>query len=154
MSLERAQCADLDAIRDLLVTSSLPTDDLDAAGPQTQWVWKEAGRVVGTIGADLVGSYAVIRSLAVMPTYRCGGIAAQLCREVELTARDAGVTEAYLLTESARGFFERLGYRAIPRTEVPPAVASHRQFASGCCACAVTLTKRLDQVVAPASQHD
>lgn len=140
MSVDHARVAEAESIRTLLLSCGLPTEDLDA-GVQAHWVWRDAGRVVGTIGLDLVGAVAVIRSLATDAAFRGAGIATALCEAAEDEARRRGVAAVYLLTESAAGFAERRGYRVIERASVPDSVAQHRQFASGCCQCARTMVK-------------
>lgn len=55
MSIDVAQLDDLDDIRTLLQSSRLPAEDLDVGGVQAHWVWRNAGRVVGTVGLDVVG---------------------------------------------------------------------------------------------------
>jgi amino-acid N-acetyltransferase len=144
MSVEVARVSDLDDIRSLLRSNGLPTEDLEASGVEAHWVCRDAGRVAGSVGMDVVGTVAVVRSLVTDPEFRGQHVATALCDAVEDHARRRGVTAAYLLTESASGFFERRGYRAVARAAVPDAVSRHRQFASGCCQCASTMMKALD----------
>ena len=143
MSVQPAQVADLGRIRELLRASGLPTEDVDAAGAQAHWVWREAGRVVGAVGLDLLGNDAVLRSLVTDAACRGRGIASGLCEAAEGEARRRGASRVYLLTETAVRFAEGRGYRAVDRSVVPSAVAGHRQFATGCCACAAALAKVL-----------
>ena len=145
MSLERARAADLDEIRTLLRSSGLPSEDVDAAGPQAHWVWRSGSRVVGTVGLDVVASGAVLRSLATHPDFRGQGIATALCDAAEAEAVRRGATSVFLLTESAAGFVERRGYRAIERSTVPAPVAAHRQFATAVCQSAMAMAKSLDR---------
>ena len=49
----------------------------------------------------------------------------------------------YLLTISGAAFFERLGYAACDRADVPPAVRASQQFAVLCPASAAVMVKRL-----------
>lgn len=141
MTLEVAQTGDLANIRTLLRANGLPTEGLDAGGVQAHWVWREADRVVATVALDVVGTVAVIRSLATDPTFRGQRIATVLCDAAEDEARRRGVTAVYLLTESAAELFAGRGYRAIDRATVPDGIARHWQFASGCCQCGRTMVK-------------
>jgi N-acetylglutamate synthase-like GNAT family acetyltransferase len=146
MAVAVADPGDLTNIQELLRSNGLPTEDLDAAGVRTHWVWREAGRVVGTAGLDVVGSFAVFRSLATEEAFRGQGIATALCDAAEEEAHRRGVTALYLLTETAPALFERRGYRTIDRASVPESIACHRQFASGCCQCAVAMVKSLESL--------
>ena len=96
------------------------------------------------MGLDVVASGAVLRSLATHPASRGQGIATALCDAAEAEAVRRGITGVYLLTESAAGFAERRGYRAIERSTVPAPVAEHRQFATAVCQSATAMAKSLD----------
>jgi amino-acid N-acetyltransferase len=143
MTVEIAQADDLASIRALLRSNGLPTEDLDAGGAQAHWVWRDAAGVVATVGLDVVGTVAVLRSLVTDAAFRGQHLATALCDAAEDEARFRGVTAVYLLTESAADLFERRGYRAVDRATVPNDVGRHRQFASGCCQCARTMVKSL-----------
>jgi N-acetylglutamate synthase-like GNAT family acetyltransferase len=72
------------------------------------------GRIVGTIalGGDR------LRTLFVEPELQGSGVGARLVAHLEAHARQAGVTELKLSASlTARGFYERLGYRTIEREE-------------------------------------
>ena len=72
------------------------------------------GRVVGTIalGGDR------LRTLFVEPELQGSGVGARLVAHLEAHARTAGVAELKLSSSlTARGFYERLGYRMIMREE-------------------------------------
>ena len=67
-------------------------------------------RIVGTIG--LGGDK--LRSLFVEPGLQGKGVGARLVAHLEAHARKAGVAELHLSSSiTARGFYERLGYRLI-----------------------------------------
>jgi N-acetylglutamate synthase-like GNAT family acetyltransferase len=54
-------------------------------------------------------------------------------------ARRSGSGRLYLFTETARGFFERLGFTAISRDSLPPAVGASRQALEECAETAVPM---------------
>jgi amino-acid N-acetyltransferase len=143
VAVEVARLADLEDIRTLLRCNGLPTEDLDDNGVQSHWVWRDAARVVGTVGLDTVGAEGVIRSLVTHPDFRREGIASALCDVAEREAGRRGVTAVYLLTESAADFAQGRGYQTVNRATVPDSVARHRQFASGCCQCSCAMVKWL-----------
>jgi len=49
----------------------------------------------------------------------------------------------WLLTTTAREFFERLGYAAVDRADVPGAIRATAQFSSLCADSATVMVKRL-----------
>ena len=78
------------------------------------FVCERGDRIVGTIslGGDR------LRSLFVWPELQKGGIGARLVAHLEGHARLKGVRELKLSSSlTARGFYERLGYRLIEREE-------------------------------------
>jgi putative acetyltransferase len=74
------------------------------------FVCEADGRIVGTIG--LGGDK--LRSLFVEPGLQQAGIGARLVAHLEAHALAAGVSELQLSSSlTARGFYERLGYRMV-----------------------------------------
>lgn len=67
-----------------------------------------------------------------------------LVGEAERRARAAGVGVLYLLTTTAAGFFERLGYRQTDRAAAPREIAATRQFSGLCPASSAFMVKSLD----------
>jgi len=61
------------------------------------------------------GNEALLRSLVIGAASRGRGFGQQLVARVEKDSRQAGIDRLILLTETARSFFERLGYEVIDR---------------------------------------
>ena len=57
-----------------------------------------------------------LASLLVLPGHRGEGAGSRLVQEAATLLARNGVSTAYLFTESARAFFERLGWRVMERT--------------------------------------
>ena len=84
------------------------------AAERDVFVCQKDGRIVGTIalGSDR------LRSLFVDPELQQAGIGARLVAHLEAHARKVGVSELKLSSSlTARGFYERLGYRLIQPEE-------------------------------------
>jgi N-acetylglutamate synthase-like GNAT family acetyltransferase len=80
------------------------------------FVCLEGHRIVGTIGLESDR----LRSLFVEPGLQGKGVGARLVAHLEAHARQAGVAELQLSSSiTARGFYERLGYRLIRFDERP-----------------------------------
>ena len=88
--------------------------------------------LVGVAGLEVYGSNSLLRSLAVDEEHRSRGLGARLVDAIEAEARSRGVTALYLLTTTAAGFFERLGYTAHERAAVPDSIAATAEFSSLC----------------------
>lgn len=140
--IRAAQRDDLAAVETLL--KSL---DLTAAGVREHLhqflVAVDAGGVVASAGLEVYGASALLRSVAVNPGHRRRGLAKSLVTQLLDQARRSGVREVYLLTTTAEGYFGRLGFGAIPREAVDPAVQHSAEFGDRLCATARAMRLKL-----------
>jgi amino-acid N-acetyltransferase len=141
-TIERATADDLPAVEALLGTVGLPLDEI-AGAFDSGVVARDGGRVVGCAAVELYGPAALVRSVAVDPDARGAGLGTALVVAVEALARDAGAREAYLLTETAEGWFPRFGYERVPRAEAEPAIGCSVEFTSACTATCATFRRSL-----------
>ena len=133
----------LDVIVALLSECGLPTADIAATQPPQFFAITENSRLAAVIGFERFGTVGLLRSLAVAPACRGRGLAQGLVAHVERLAKARGVATLYLLTTSADGFFTRLGYAALERSEAPPAIRATAQFAGLCPASSTFMGKPL-----------
>lgn len=129
--LELGSAADVVEIQSLLEAAGLPRDGLLTV-PTRVVVARRHHEVVAAGALERHGSDGLIRSLVVSPEVRSQGVGSGIVAELERQAVDWGLDGAYLLTESAAGFFERLGYRGIGRDEAPDAVRQSAEWATVC----------------------
>jgi len=129
--------------RALLASCGLPHDDLETAPDLALFGYTIGDALAGVVGLELRGDAALLRSLAVGPDFRklWLGIALMAHAERQADARD--VRDLYLLTTTAAGFFDKLGYRRIPRDEAPEPIRTTGQFSRLCPASAVLMHKRI-----------
>lgn len=142
MQVERAGSADIEAIERLLVASDLPLDGARDAFA-TGLVALERGKVVGAAAIEPFGPDGLLRSVVVEPTLRGTGIGGTLVDSSETLARELGMVELYLLTETAETWFERRGYRTIERDAVPEPVRGSIEFTTACSTTAVAMRRTL-----------
>jgi len=86
--------------------------------------------VIGAL--EIKDSIALIRSIAVHPENRGKGLATAMTRHLLGVAQSKGVSELYLLTETAEYYFIRFGFCPVERDAVPTEIKSTRQFESLC----------------------
>jgi amino-acid N-acetyltransferase len=141
-SLRPATGADAKVIRDLLERNELPTSDLSTARPEFV-IATHDGQIIGIGALERFGSAALLRSVAVESQWRGSGVGRLIVKELEHRAQTAGITELILLTLTARDFFDRLGYKAKDRAQVPPAVLNSAEFRTLCPASAACMAKTL-----------
>ena len=127
----------------LLSAHHLPTADLGDGSRARLFGCIDDGRLLGVVGLEFFDGSALLRSLAVPEDGRGSGLGGALVAHAERTAAGQGVEAVYLLTETAEGFFERLGYRRVDRTDAPPAIATTTQFSSLCPASSAFMAKSL-----------
>lgn len=143
-AIREARDADLPEIRALVERCALPTSDFDRSRP---WfvVAREGAALVGAAGLEVHGAIGLLRSVAVADSHRGSGLGRALIESVEARARQRGVEELVLLTETARDFFARLGYGDIDRADAPETVRHSAEFAALCPQTARCMLKRLDR---------
>ncbi len=97
-------------IVELIVANFTPDKVAQRLAERDMFVYAIDERIIGTVG--LGGDR--LRSLFVEPSAQRAGIGARLVSYLEAHALSVGVTELKLSSSlTARGFYERLGYRMI-----------------------------------------
>lgn len=140
--IREAAPGDFDAIATLLRADGLPARDVRSA-PADFLVAVTDGTRVGAGGVERHGENGLLRSVVVRESSRGEGVGSALCDELERAAREDGVEALYLLTTTAKGFFDGRGYVELPREDAPQAIRETSEFADLCPASAVCMRKRL-----------
>ena len=135
----------LNEVHRLVGEAGLPVEDLNELDLAHFLGGGEPDRLRGVVGLELCGDAALLRSLAVEPEARGAGLGRALVAAAEVHARSRGVRSLYLLTTTAAGFFERLGYRPLDRNQAPNGIRRTREFAGLCPASATFMVKQLTE---------
>ena len=130
-------------IRQLLTLCGLPHEDLTPEHLSHFWVIKEKGEILGTVGLEIHGRSALLRSLAVDPRFRKRGFASELTKRAEDFAASLNIKELYLLTMTAESFFRKRGYQKIEKISTPSEIQGTTEFQSVCPASSVCMFKVL-----------
>ena len=114
------------------LTSFLAAADLTTVGLDNPdlhlWVDLDAdGRITASTGFELVGSHALIRSVAVAAGLRGQGRGLELARYALETATTLGATHAWLFSRRSGEFWQKLGFHRTDITELVAAVGSTAQ---------------------------
>jgi amino-acid N-acetyltransferase len=131
ITFDFASPSDESQIRNLLSRFNLPFEDIREHLSHFIIARKE-DKIIGCVGLEAHGPYGLVRSLAVAEEYRGMGIARILCARLMENASKLSIDNLYLLTETAAGFFEKLGYYRVDRNEAPDAIKSTREFTLLC----------------------
>jgi amino-acid N-acetyltransferase len=142
--LRSAVPADLAAVRALLADASLPLDGVDEAFGHGV-VAEAGGAIVGAAAIEPYGTDGLLRSVVVTPSVRGTGLGRTLVGAAEGAARELGIRDLYLLTETAVDWFPRLGYEPLARDAAPVAVAGSVEFTVSCKDTGVLMRRSLDR---------
>jgi N-acetylglutamate synthase-like GNAT family acetyltransferase len=142
MIFRGATDADWKAVERLLGASALPVDGA-RAHLDAFIVAIEGGDLLGCVGAEVYGTDALLRSLAVREDRRGTGLGDALTERMLTALKARGVTRVALLTTTAEVFFARRCFRKVPRDEVPAAVQASVEFQGACPASAVAMVLSL-----------
>ena len=142
ITLRPATATDLSVLRQLLADLGLPTAGVDECWPHFT-VAESAGRIVGLAGLEVYPDGALLRSVAVHPSWGGTGLGRALVESALGAVRGSGLGDVYLLTTTAEHYFPRLGFSVIPRTAVPTTVRESVEFREACAASAVVLHRSL-----------
>ena len=131
-------------IQELLARIGMHTEDV--SNGSIQFVIAEEGEeLAGVVGLEAHGEAGLLRSLVVAPGFRGQGTGLELCRRIEAESASLGIRWLYLLTETADGYFGRLGFSVIDRAEAPAAIRAARQFSEFCPASAILMCRQVGE---------
>ena len=133
---------DLQVIINLLKECHLPVSDIEP-DKQSFIVAEYEGKMIGCAGMEIYGETALFRSLAVRLNYRNLKTGKELTGKVMELGGKNGIHELYLLTTTADGFFQQLGWKVTDRNNVPPAITGSLEFASICPSTAICMSYTL-----------
>ncbi len=89
-------------------------------------------KLVGSYGLEVFGRSALLRSVVLAPSKKGIGLGSKLITHSRRKARENQIENLYLLTTTAKNFFEREGFREIQRTKVPESIGNTVEFKSFC----------------------
>lgn len=133
--------SETDDLIGLLAQEGLPTADVP--GDVRLYGLKAGEGVHAYGGLEVRGGSALLRSILVPAADRGQGHGKKLVRELNEEARSLGLSEIWLLTETAASFFSALGFIHRSREEAPTAIQSTEEFSALCPDSAICMSFRL-----------
>ncbi len=116
-----------EAFRELLRASDLRADDLNFSKDLLVGYF-EGDALVGTGGLEVYGSYGLLRSLSVKFGIRGKSVGTNITEYLIDEAKNKKLKAIYLLTEKASGFFQKRGFTAVDREQVPAELKVSSEF--------------------------
>lgn len=142
MRITRATAADVPGVEGLLMAAGLPLDGA-ADALATGVVARDGDAVIGAAAVERFGAAGLLRSVVVAADRRGQGVGSAIVAAAEDLAREEGIADLYLVTETAPTWFPRLGYASIDRAVATAAVGESIEFTTVCRDTGVTLHRRL-----------
>jgi HAD superfamily hydrolase (TIGR01457 family) len=144
----RATRDDTQGLEDLLAAAGLSSS---GSSERLGWtlVCDAGGRadepMVATACLEALGSFGILRSVAVDERYRGRGLGMLAVGHAVADARSRDLGQVFLFTEMAAPFFERLGFRRVSRSDLPEPVGASPQAMEECAESAVPMILDLVQ---------
>jgi N-acetylglutamate synthase-like GNAT family acetyltransferase len=132
---------DVGKIKHFLRVNGLPDLGVDEWVQNFLIIEDENGSCVGVAGLELYGQSGLLRSVVVARSFRNKGHGRTLVTTVLADAKSRGLKKIYLLTDDARGYFERLGFQVVDRRDVDDAVKTSLEFTTACPESATVMRK-------------
>lgn len=126
----------------LLALANLPTNDI--GNHVVLFSLETNGEIIATAGLERYGKVGLLRSVGVLDSQKGNGYGILITQHVETHAKNSGIEELYLLTLTAKDFFERkCHYEVVERANVVSEILNSPQFVSTCPSSAVVMKKVL-----------
>lgn len=142
IALRQASAQDLDKVSELLSDARLPLEGVSDCIDEFI-VAESDGSLIGSVGIERYGEFALLRSAAVSPDYRRKGIGRKLIDAIVARAEAQGVKAIYLLTTTAESYFPEFGFTTVDRSWVPSELTASREFQDACPSSATVMRKNL-----------
>lgn len=130
------------AFRESIAKAGLPFQDLNYQN-QILISYISNGEPVGTGGLEIVNQYGLLRSVSVPTEYRNHAIGKQIFADIITNALGINLEALYLITETAKDYFEKLGFETVVREAVPNEIKSTTQFSQVCPSSAICMVLKL-----------
>jgi amino-acid N-acetyltransferase len=125
----------------LLQQHGLPVSDID--DDKLLYLLLDGEKIIGTAGLEIFEDCALLRSVSVIKEEQGKGFGKVINEQIEKFTKESGINCLYLLTTTAKDFFDKQGYCVIRREDSPETVKQTAEFSSLCPASAVVMKKRI-----------
>jgi len=138
MTYRDASVKDIAEVEYLLKHYNLPVNDI-LEYIDNFVVSEQDNKIIAVGGYEIHEGISLIRSIAVAQEYRDRSIGVDIYHLLERKIKNNGINKAYLLTETATGYFKKLGFTIKERTSIPKAITQTKQFKELCPSTAIVM---------------
>ncbi len=137
LKIEGAKKTDYEAVEILLRKTDLPPDEIELHMENFLIIRHPEAHIgpeslVGSVGLEIYGDSALLRSLAVHPDFQGTGLGSRLVDSIIEVAKGKGITRLFLLTDTAEDFFKKRGFVVVTRNNVPHDMKQSIEFTTLC----------------------
>ncbi len=137
LKIDQAKTSDYSAIVVLLQETQLPPDGIEAHLENFLIIRKpeataKSEKIVGSVGLEIYGKSALLRSLAVHPNFQGQGLGTRLVNKIIDFAKVRGITRLFLLTDTAEEYFKKKEFVIVSRDQVPEDMLQSIEFTTLC----------------------
>jgi len=136
--MTQATKMDVSLVEDVLGRNHLPYEDISSK-IYSLFIWRANQNIIGIGGLEMYDQVGLLRSLVVEERFRAKGFGKKLCTELVGFAKLKGVSDIYLLTTTAEGFFRKNGFERVERNIVPEVIKQTTEFTNLCPSSAVCM---------------
>ncbi|HZI27726.1 MAG TPA: arsenic resistance N-acetyltransferase ArsN2 [Gemmatimonadaceae bacterium] len=144
-TIRPARPEDVGRVETTLRNAELPLDGLRDQFGDGYAIAEAEGEVIGVEGIEVHGDDGLLRSAAVVSSWRGQGVGDALTRDRITWARRRGLRSLYLLTTTAGNYFPRFGFSTVDRDAAPDAVKQSREFSEACPSTALLMALPLSE---------
>lgn len=130
------------SFREAVKNAGLPHQDLNYQS-QVLISYYQNDEMIGTGGLEVLDRFGLLRSVSVSPDHRSQNIGKQITSDILKNAQNSNLEGIYLLTETAKDYFQKLGFKEVSRDQVPEEIKSTTEFAAVCPASAAVMVMKL-----------
>lgn len=123
---------------DLLKLAGLPYEDLDKDRHLLVGYY-DTEKLIGTGAMEIYGEYGLLRSVSIAEEMRGKKLGSKITYHLIEHAKLSSLKGLYLLTETAKGFFEKIGFELIDKNIAVEEIKRSSEFTHVCPASAVCM---------------
>ncbi len=127
-----------EAFRAQLKLAGLPYEDLDKDKHLLVGYYRDE-ELIGTGGMEIYGDYGLIRSISITASNRGKKLGSKIAFHLIDKAKESELKGIYLLTETAKDFFLKIGFEEVDRDLTPESLRNSSEFAHVCPASATCM---------------
>lgn len=126
------------AFLDQLKHSGLPFEDLDKDKHLLVGYYNHE-KLIGTGAMEIYGDFGLLRSVSIVEAMRGKKLGSKITYHFIEQARLSNLSGLYLLTETAKDFFEKIGFEIVDRNQAPEEIKTSTEFMHVCPASAICM---------------